>query len=266
MSNDSNLGQVDQLAHVDKLDKLEQLRGALTRRIAATGAAPTIDELAALIGATPAEVEQRLRALHDRHALLLHPHKCEPWVVHPFALAPGSCWVQTTVRDATVREVTMGEVTMSDASERLVAAAIGDGGYWANCLYCAFGIAAALRRDAVITTRLGGEAESVRYVITDGEPDRRDDVFHLSTPAARWWDNVIFACSSFQPFASEADIDSWCARHHLPRGAVLPIPKLWAFARDWYGGYVHDPWRLRTKDQAMAIMTRHGLTGPFWTL
>jgi hypothetical protein len=107
--------------------------------------------------------------------LLLHPHACEPWVVHPFALAPGSCWVQTNER-----------------------------GYWANCLYCAFGIAAALRRDAVVTTRFGGEAESVRYVISDGAPDRRDDVFHLSTPAARWWDNVIFACSSFQPFASEA--------------------------------------------------------------
>jgi hypothetical protein len=233
----TNMTNIPNIANVSDVEPLEQLRGVLTRRIAATGAAPAIDELATLIGATTAETERRLRALHDRHALLLHPDRCEPWAVHPFALAPGSCWVQTNER-----------------------------GYWANCLYCAFGIASALRSDAVVSTRFGGEAESVRYVISNGEPDRRDDVFHLSTPAARWWDNVIFACSSFQPFASEADIDPWCGRHHLPRGAVLSIPHLWAFARDWYGGYVHKPWRLRTKDDAMAIMTRHGLTGPFWTL
>ena len=237
MSNGSDLESVESRGSREPIESLEQLRGALTRRIAATGMAPTIDELAGLIGATTAETERRLRALHDRHALLLHPHKCEPWVVHPFALSPGSCWVQTE-----------------------------EHGYWANCLYCAFGIAAALRRDAVITTRFGGESESVRYVISNGEPDRRDDVFHLSTPAARWWDNVIFSCASFQPFASEADIDPWCARHRLPRGAVLSVPALWAFARDWYGSYVNEPWHLKTKEQAMAIMARHGLTGPFWTL
>jgi hypothetical protein len=237
MPDGADLESLESLEPLDPLEPLEQLRGALTRRIAETGAAPTIAELAALIGATTVETEQRLRALHDRHALLLHPHKCEPWVVHPFALAPGSCWVQTAER-----------------------------GYWANCLYCAFGIASALRRDAVVTTRLGGEAEAVRYIISNGEPDRRGDVFHLSTPAACWWDNVIFACASFQPFASETDIDPWCARHRLPRGAVMSIPELWTFARDWYGGYVYEPWRLKTKETAMAILARHGLTGPFWTL
>ncbi|MEO5821639.1 MAG: hypothetical protein ABIT71_14150 [Vicinamibacteraceae bacterium] len=36
-----------------------------------------------------------LRRLQDAHALQLHPLGCRPWVVHPFALAPGSCWVQT---------------------------------------------------------------------------------------------------------------------------------------------------------------------------
>ncbi len=74
-------------------------------------------------------------------------------------------------------------------------------GYWANCLYCGLGIAAALRSDAEITTRYGGEGEAVVYRVRQGELVEPAGVFHLSTPVARWWDNVIFACSSFQPLS-----------------------------------------------------------------
>ena len=157
------------------------------------------------------------------------------WVVHPFALAPGSCWVETP---------------------RL--------GYWANCLYCAFGIAAALRTDATISTRIGGEGEAVRYVVEGGRAPETSDVFHLSTPVAHWWDNVVFACSSFQPFHAEADVDAWCARHALPKGAVLTMPALWAFASDWYGQHLDQPWRKRSLDETRALFARHGLTSDFW--
>jgi hypothetical protein len=91
-------------------------------------------------------------------------------------------------------------------------------------------------------------------------------VFHLSTPAARWWDNVVFACSSFQPFRAEADADAWCARHRLPKGAVMTIPALWSFAKDWYGGYLQLPWRQRSVEATRALFERHGLTGAFWAV
>ena len=215
----------------------QRLRGTLTRMIAELGHAPTSSELARRQGGTIAEVEAGLRRLHDAHALLLHPGTSRPWVVHPFALSPASCWVETKER-----------------------------GYWASCLYCAFGIAAALDSDATITTRIGGEAETVRYRIRDGAPEGTTDVFHLSTPAAEWWDNVIHACASFQPFQREADIERWCARHALPKGAVLDIPALWAFARDWYGSYLREPWRKRSPEDVRALLARHGLTSAFWRL
>jgi hypothetical protein len=139
-------------------------------------------------------------------------------------------------------------------------------GYWANCLYCGLGIAAALRSDAIITTRLGGEADTVRYRVSAGELVAAEGVFHLSTPVARWWDNVVFACSSFQPFRFEKDIDSWCSRHDLPRGAVLSMPHLWRFAQDWYGNCLDVPWHKRSAEEASALFTRHGLIGPFWSL
>lgn len=213
----------------------EDLRGLLTRLIAERGHAPSLDELAAAARLAREEVEASLRRLHEAHALLLHPHRAEPWVVHPFALAPASCWVETPTR-----------------------------GYWASCLYCAFGVAAALRCDARITTRLGGEGVTVVYRVEKGELLDRDGVFHLSTPPAQWWDNVVHACASFQPFASEADVDPWCQRHAFPRGAVLTLPALWRFASEWYGAYLQVPWRKRTGEEARALFKAHGFTGPFW--
>ena len=213
----------------------QRLRGILCRMIAEAGFAPSVAALAARAGIDESDVSGALLRLHDGHALQLHPHNCRPWVVHPFALAPGSCWVQTPGL-----------------------------GYWANCLYCAFGIAAVLRTDAVVSTRIGGEGEAVRYVVADGRPQPTTDVFHLSTPVSAWWDNVVFACSSFQPFHAEADVDAWCARHDLPRGSVLTIPALWAFASDWYGGHLDDPWRKRSLDETRELFRRHGLAGEFW--
>jgi hypothetical protein len=212
-----------------------QIRGALTRTIAELGHAPSNQELATELGMTLDDLEASLQRLHNAHALLLHPHTCRPWAVHPFALSAGSCWVETAKR-----------------------------GYWANCLYCGLGMVAALKSDAVITTRLGGEGETVRYTIENGTPHESSDVFHLSTPVAQWWDNVIFACASFQPFRTRADVDSWCARHALPKGAILTMPALWRFASDWYGTYLEPGWRKRTPQEARALFRRHNLTDAFW--
>lgn len=214
----------------------EEVRGALTRMIAEQGHAPAIDVLAAALGRQVVDVEASLRRLADAHALLLHPGEARPWAVHPFALAPGGCWVKTPAR-----------------------------GYWANCVYCGFGIAAALKCDATVVARYGGEADTVRYEVKSGCVAPDGDLFHLSTPPSRWWPNVVFACSTFQPFRSEGEIDRWCADHDLPRGGVMTIPQLWGFASEWYGGYLDQPWRKRSPEEAKAVFARHGLTSDFWS-
>jgi hypothetical protein len=213
----------------------QDLRGLLTRMIAAEGHAPSTAELARAAGCDTKAVEASLRRLHDSHSLLLHPHSCEPWVVHPFALSAGGCWVETPAR-----------------------------GYWANCLYCGLGIAAALGSDAVLTARFGGEGITASWRVEDGELVDTGHVFHLSVPVAHWWDNVIHACASFQPFADEAGVDPWCARHAMKRGAVMRMDQLWRFASDWYGAYLSRPWRKRTPEEVRDLFTAHGLTGPFW--
>lgn len=220
----------------DPLSPLDlAVRGALTRAIAALGHAPPNVRLAQTLGVPLTEFEEALQRLHHAHALLLHPHSCVPWVVHPFSLSPGSCWVES-----------------------------GAGGWWANCLWCGMGIAAALRRDAAIHTRIAGEREPVVIHIRDGKVQESGLLFHLSTPVRSWWDNVIHACASFQPFRAERDIDDWCERHALQRGAVMGLPVLRDFAEDWYGKYLEEPWRRRTPREVSALFLRHGLTGDFW--
>jgi hypothetical protein len=49
-------------------------------------------------------------------------------------------------------------------------------------------------------------------------------------------------------------------------GAVVPVEVLEAMAVDWYGDRMDPEWEPRSLDASQAILDRHGLTGPFWSL
>ena|ERR1700677_4805691 len=84
---------------------IDQLRG--------TGCAPSRHGVSAALARPVNEIEQALRRLSAGHSVVLHPHVCEPWVIHPFSLSPTATWVQQ-----------------------------GEQGWWAPCIWCGFGIAA----------------------------------------------------------------------------------------------------------------------------
>ena len=50
--------------------------------------APGLNELATILKTDEAEVKKALYALQEYHGVVLHPHKTEIWVIHPFSLAP----------------------------------------------------------------------------------------------------------------------------------------------------------------------------------
>ena len=49
-------------------------------------------------------------------------------------------------------------------------------------------------------------------------------------------------------------------------GAVVELATLAALARDWYGDRLAPDWSPRPLEESQAILGRHGLTGPFWSL
>jgi hypothetical protein len=64
--------------------------------------------------------------------------------------------------------------------------------YYANCVWDAFGIAAALRADAVSAAADGHTGEPLTLEVKNGRPVPRPYVAHFAVPAAHWWDDIIF--------------------------------------------------------------------------
>ncbi len=68
-------------------------------------------------------------------------------------------------------------------------------------------------------------------------------------------------------FRSEEHVDRWCKAWRLERGAILTLDQQWRFAQAWYSPDRRDPtWRRKTPDEAEAVFTELGFTGPFWSL
>ena len=64
--------------------------------------------------------------------------------------------------------------------------------YYANCVWDAYGIAAALRCDAISRASDGHTGEPLTLEVKDGRPVPQPYVAHFAVPAAHWWDNLIF--------------------------------------------------------------------------
>ena len=67
-------------------------------------------------------------------------------------------------------------------------------------------------------------------------------------------------------FRAEEHIDLWCEQWNLSRGATLTIDQTWQLAAAWFANKMEPDWRRATLDEAQALLTRLGLTGPFWSL
>ena len=64
--------------------------------------------------------------------------------------------------------------------------------YYANCVWDAYGIAAALRSDAISQTSDGYTGEPLTLEIKNGQPVLKPYVAHFAVPAAHWWDDLVF--------------------------------------------------------------------------
>jgi Alkylmercury lyase len=64
--------------------------------------------------------------------------------------------------------------------------------YFANCVWDAYGIAAALHCDAVSHACDGHTGEPLTLEVKNGQPVFNPYVAHFAVPAAHWWDNLIF--------------------------------------------------------------------------
>ena len=64
--------------------------------------------------------------------------------------------------------------------------------YYANCVWDAYGIAAALHCDAVSRASDGHTGEPLTLEVKNGRPVLKSYPAHFAVAAAHWWDDLIF--------------------------------------------------------------------------
>jgi hypothetical protein len=131
--------------------------------IAQTTKPPTSAEAAKALNARVEEVEAAFDRLHKKR--LLVPEPGDPSRIR---MAPPFSGVETPFR------VKVGGKT-----------------YYANCVWDAFGIPAALHKDGVIEAADGHTGEPMTLIIKDGKPVPQACAIHFAVPAARWWEDIV---------------------------------------------------------------------------
>jgi len=129
------------------------------------GAMPGAVQIAEGMGRTVDEIRDAFKRMKEAHVLVLQEGDGEILMANPFSAVPTSFIVRA-----------------------------GERSWWGNCIWDAMGIAAMVRKDALINTACGDCNDSME-VRLEGELVRStggEGIVHFSVPAARWWDNIKF--------------------------------------------------------------------------
>jgi len=109
------------------------------------------------------EVVNAFRRLNTRRLLALARDSGEIVMAPPFSAVPTPFFVKSEARS-----------------------------YFANCVWDALGIAAALHQDVVIEASCGCCGEPMRLEVQGGSPTPVPAIAHFAVPAAHWWDNITY--------------------------------------------------------------------------
>lgn len=222
----------------DLESELSHLHYEMIKGLIEEGVCPGNAVLAERMGVSRAHVETLLHALSEAHGVVLHPHVCEPWIVHPFSLTPTINWI-----------------------------AASNSGWWAPCVWCALGVATLARGEISIHTRLEAETEPLVIRVKDARLAVDDGIWvHFAIPPARAWANVHQHCALVLPFRSRDRVARWCGRHGVEQGEIVPLRQVADLARVWYGRHADRDWRKWTVLEAQEIFDHAGLRSAFWDL
>jgi ribonuclease HI len=147
----------------DPLSPLERrVRLFVYEHFVESARAPDLAAIAAAVGSREPQVAAALRALADRHALVLAPGTTTIWMAHPFSAVPTPYLVAARGRR-----------------------------YFANCAWDAAGILA-LAGDGEARTACGDCCgRELALAVRDGDFSG-EGVVHFAVPPRRFWDNIAF--------------------------------------------------------------------------
>lgn len=212
-----------------------RVRNATYRLFVALGRAPRANDVAADTGLTFEEVSTSWQRLHDAHALVMNRSTNEIRMANPFSAIASAYRVEA-------------------------------GGRWwyANCAWDAFGICAALHVDGRIEASCPDCGEPITVNVTNHLPDDPSLLFHCLVPARRWWDDIVYSCTTMNLFRSETHVERWLGGRDP--GQTTSVSKLAQLAEAWWDDRLDPDWQPHSREQNQAILDRLGLVGSFWQL
>jgi hypothetical protein len=141
----------------------QELRHQVYTATVELGRPPLSAEMASLLDVPQSDVLEGFRALRARRLLFLSDDTGEIVMAPPFAASPTGFLVGA-----------------------------GDKRYFANCVWDAYGIAAALEQDAVVAASCACCGTAMTMQIANGAPVDPEGIAHFAVPAAQWWDDLPF--------------------------------------------------------------------------
>ncbi|WP_197377282.1 organomercurial lyase [Mycolicibacterium baixiangningiae] len=215
----------------------EDVRLAVYRSFAETGACPTVDVMSARLDTAPDDVRIRLRRLADERHLVLDGDQVV--MAHPFSSVPLGFSV-------------MGVHTL----------------WWGGCAWDSFAIPHLVDRepDVLVATRCPACDAALAWVVGRQSPPEGPEVAHFLVPAAHMWDDVVHTCGHQRLFCDEGCVEAWLVRNSFERGYVMDLGTLWRLARGWYAGRLEHGYQRREPADAAEYFHTVGLTGSFWGL
>jgi hypothetical protein len=144
------------------MDAVHRVRLGIYTAIVRSGDPPGAAALAATLGLHDAEVADAYRTLAEAHVIVLRAGTLDIAWAPPFSVVPTSF---RTVCD--------------------------DASWYAPCAWDAFGIPAALKRDAVVDAGCAWSGDAIRCGVANGRA-YGDGLIHLLVPAAHFWDDIAY--------------------------------------------------------------------------
>jgi hypothetical protein len=146
------------------VELVTKVKLAIYEITAETGRVPNSSEVSRKIDIDEAEVVAAFRRLHAKRLLLPEPGDATRIrMAPPFSGAPTKFPVEAKGQQ-----------------------------YYANCVWDAYGIAAALHCDAISRASDGHTGEPLTLEVRNGAPVLKPYVAHFAVPAAHWWDDLVF--------------------------------------------------------------------------
>ncbi|OOF93323.1 hypothetical protein ASPCADRAFT_407523 [Aspergillus carbonarius ITEM 5010] len=211
---------------------------------------PTVMELAILCILSTAEIQQILDQLEDLHHIVQYKHDGRSptpiAMAHPFSHLPTTFVV-----------------------------AQGNRRWWANCIWCALGLAAMLSPlETTIMTRSGSIGQELELTIKNdhitctghgGEQlNPHDCRAHFSIPPGKWWKDVRFACGTIQMFATKAEALEWPQKYGFYSGEIMTLETLWSLSKAWYHDKHTYDYDRKTPAEVDALFNELGMISDFW--